>query len=213
MNALANPAARPVDPTRRAALFTALLVGHLALASGAGSAPVALHLNAVTALAFSPDQTVVAVSEPCGRLSVRRLREGGTAWSAYHCRLRALAFSGDSSLLASIGESRTGESTIRLWASETGAEVLTVTNSVARPRQVLISPDKCLLLAAFDGGGVACWEVGSGRLQWFRPEVALSEFLTFTPDGGMLQWTSSGQPVALLSVRDGSSVHELFPDN
>lgn len=213
MNALENPAARPMDPRRCAALFTALLVSHLAVASGAASAPVALHLNAVTALAFSPDQTVFAVSESCGRLSVRRLREGGTAWAAYHCRLGALAFSVDSSLLVSSGENRTGESTIKLWTTEKGAEVLTVTNSMARPRQVLISPDKCLLLAAFDGGGVACWEVGSGRLQWFRPEAALSEFLTFTPDGGMLQWTSSGQPVALLRLRDGSSIHELFPDN
>ena len=202
-----------LDSAPWATLFTTLILGPLAWSSGeADAAPAALHLNGVTALAFAPDQKQFAVSEPCGRLTIRRRRDGAIVWTAYHCRLGVLSFSGDSSLIASTGESRTGEATIKLWAAITGAAVLIVTNPIAPPRQVLISPDKHLLLAAFEGGGVACWEISCGRLRWHRLHVNPAGSLTFTPGGTMIQSTARGQPMTLLNVHDGSTVHEFVPD-
>ena len=199
-------------PVRGAVAFVAILFGHAAVFSDHTVAnPPALHLNRPSALAFSNDEKAIALAETGGRLSVRRLRDGGVVWTGYHCRLSALAFSKDASLLASGGGNRAGETTLKVWAAENGALVMTVTNSIAHPRQVLLSPDNGLLLATFEGGAVACWEVASGQLKWQRTDLVVSDLLNFTPRGTMVQVTSTGHAVTLLHVHDGATVLELAP--
>jgi WD40 repeat protein len=197
---------------RCAVACAASLLGPLQVSSDdTGAAPAALHLNSPPALAFSNDEKWVALANSGGRLSVRRLHDGGIAWAGYHCHLSALAFSKDDSLVASGGGNRAGETTLKVWAADTGALVMMVTNSTAHPRQVVFSPDNCLLLAAFEGGAVACWDVASGQLRWQRTDLVASGFLNFTPRGRMVQVTSSGQPTTVLDIHDGSIIHELTP--
>lgn len=170
-----------------------------------------LHFQGVSAIAFSGDQKTVALPEPSGRLVVRRLKDGGVLWATYHCRLSELVYSRDNQLIVSVGGNRAGEHTIKVWSAESGANVLTVTNGALRPRHVLLTPDNCLLMAAFEGGGVACWDVSTGQQRWHRTDLAPSDSLLITPKGDWLQSHSAGHPCTILRVHDGSSVRELTP--
>lgn len=173
------------------------------------ASPTTLHLNGVQALDFSADRKFVAISEQTGKLTVRRLSDGAIAWATYHCRPGAIAFSSDSSLVASAGICRTGGTTIKLWAAETGALVQTVTNPAPRVQKIMISPDNGLVVAVAEGGCLSCWETTSGQLRWHRTGVAVTDFLMFTPDGATLQSGTSGRPLTLLSIIDGTPVQEL----
>ncbi len=71
------------------------------------------------------------------------------------------------------------------------------------------SPDNSWLVAVAEGGCLSCWETSRGQLRWQRTGVAVTDSLTFTPDGALLRSDTCGHPPTLLSINDGTPVREL----
>lgn len=139
-----------------------LLFGH----ADAGAAPFKvmkdMHRGAVSALAFSADERLVASGGIDGRVRIFDAQTGepvGTPWTGQGPAVSALAFNADASLLAS-GSS---DGTIRLWNTRTGQPV-----SIA-----LLAHGQTIHTLWFDpaSGRLLTWDGGNTLRMWAPPQV------------------------------------------
>ncbi|MEF3272900.1 MAG: serine/threonine protein kinase [Chloroflexus sp.] len=176
------------------------------------------HTGDVSALAFSPDGTILASGsqdDPVVRLwDVRNGRElaqlvGHEDW------IRSLAFSSDGRLLASGSADRT----VRIWDVTQRETVMILRGHSDLLGNVAFSPDGRRLASASRDGTARLWDLTSGRqINTFRfdapvdPNSNTPFWLTgiaFSPDGRQIAVGCINGNVYLLDAANGSVQHEL----
>jgi WD40 repeat protein len=167
--------------------------------------PVGLPMGSyhiVTGLALSPDGKTLAVAGSGVQLwqTVTGRRIGTTLPSAGNGRYRAVAFSPDGTMLATLG----ADGTARIWSVTTQQQAgapMTVDGPGTAGGAVAFSPDGRTLATADAGGQVELWSVATrqrlGKPMAAGPGITM---LAFSPDGAALATAASDGSVRLWSV-------------
>jgi WD40 repeat protein len=154
--------------------------------TGVETSRLAGHQAPLSALAFAPDETILASSDVNGWLKLWDLSTGTERAST---RVHAspvchLAFSPDGAMLATVNSS---ESTIRLWDGRTGAARGAISIPRCYFRALAFHPNGRLLAVADTLGFVLLLDLATGRE---RARVRASNVgvlaLEFSPDGRSL---------------------------
>jgi len=145
-----------------------------------------VHTDITPALAFSPDERLLASGSTDGSVKLWDVESGALLWSGGQAStILCLAFASDSGLLASGGL----DATIRLWEASLGTLLETLPH--AGPVSALAwSPDGHLLATGDAAGTLRLWEIGpSRRASCVESLVGHSSWvwgLAFAPDESLL---------------------------
>ena len=168
------------------------------------------HSAAVYALAFSPDERLLASASFDGSLKLWDVEGGGLLWSDWHTRatIQSLAFSPDGGLLASGGL----DGNVRLWDSMLG----TLLEELPHPGQVFAlawSPDGQWLSSGDSAGTIRFWQrqpTGMARcIQTLTGHSSWVRELAFAPDGNLLASASHDGSLKLWEVSSGRCLQTL----
>lgn len=162
------------------------------------------HTAAVQALAFSPDEQVLATGSWDGTVKLWNLESGALFWMGRHASsIQCLAFTPDGHTLVSGGD----DAIIRLWEVSTGTP-LQVLSGQSRPVYALAwSPDGRRLASGSSDGMIFLWDI-QGR-QVAHPDIATRVLtghhgpvwsVAFSPNGRSLVSGSFDRTVKLWDV-------------
>jgi WD40 repeat protein len=167
--------------------------------------PVGLALSSyhvVTGLALSPDGKTLAVASSGVQLwqTATGQRIGTALPAAGHGRYRAVAFSPDGTMLATLG----ADGTARIWNVTTQQEIgapMTVGGSGPLTGAVAFSPDGRTLVTVGAGGQTRLWKVATHQ-PLGKPMAAdpATTMMAFSPDGTKLATAGSNGTVRLWDV-------------
>ena len=162
------------------------------------------HTAAVQALAFSPDEQVLATGSWDGTVKLWNLESGALLWMGRHTSsIQRLAFTPDGHTLASGGD----DTTIRIWEVSTGTPLQTLSGQSSPVYALAWSPDGSRLAGGSSDGTLSLWEV-QGR-QAAYPGTATRTLtghrgpvwsVAFSPDGRSLVSGSFDRTVKLWDV-------------
>jgi WD40 repeat protein len=186
------------------------------------------HTDVVQALAFSPDGRTLATASMDGTIKlwdVETCSQTGAGpspygshsallWTGWQNTPLSLAFSPDSSLLASCGL----DATVRLWDPQSGVNLQTLTHP-GGVFAVAFSPDGCLLVSSCFDRQFRLWErqrmlpssyveIFSLQTSW---EAGPAESLAFAPDGRTLGSANWDRTVKLWDVSQLPSLLHTLP--
>src|SRR6266699_3634542 len=161
------------------------------------------HTAAVQALAFSPDEQMLATGSWDGMIKLWNLENGALLWLGQHTgSIHRLAFTPDGHTLASGGD----DAVIRLWDVSTGKLLQTLSSQSSPIYALAWSPDGCLLAGGCFDGSIHLWEMQGGQ----AAQVGASRILTghsgpvwslaFAPDRCTLASGSFDRTVRLWDV-------------
>jgi WD40 repeat protein/DNA-binding SARP family transcriptional activator len=161
------------------------------------------HTNLVTALAFSPDQTLLASCShhgmiclwhvPTGELLARLEGHTNAVWS--------VAFSPDGETLATSSTDRT----IRLWHVATGCTRQVLAGHTERIFAVAFTPDGQTLLSGSADQTLRVWEVATGRcLQILCGHTSWIWSVAVHPDGRRVATGSTDETIKVWDIAQGS---------
>ncbi len=189
------------------------------------SGKLATTLTGRTAVAWSPDGTLLATEGPSpgqgSAVTVRLLSAtdgrvvrdlvGHQAPDTTDARLglTALSFSRDGSVLASAAH----DGTVRLWSVGDGAAMQVLTVGAARPTAVAFSPDGSRLAVASVQAPVSVWDVKTGaKTATLSSSPPQSYGVAFSADGLRLA-TATRDPEHVVRVVDAvtGEVRATFP--
>ncbi len=158
--------------------------------------------HTLTGLALSPDGKTLAVAGSGVQLwqTATGQRIGSALPAVGHGRYRAVAFSPDGTLLATLG----ADGTARIWNVTTQQEIgapMTVDRPVAPTGAVAFSPSGRTLVTVGAGGQAQLWSVATHRALG-KPMAAgpATTVVTFSPDGTRLATAGSDGSVRLWDV-------------
>ena len=185
-------------------------IGWMALAVVGLGAPVPAqppqvftgHAEAVLALAFSPDENLIATGDGAGKIRLWNLNTGELRMTlSGHARgATTIAFSPDGKALASGGYDKK----VMLWDLTTGKPRCVLTGYQSWVRAVCFSPDGTLLASAGDDSTVRLWDVQAQKEQFtLRGHKLTVESIAFSPDGHTLASASRDMTVRLWDVAQG----------
>src|SRR6266516_1716428 len=118
------------------------------------------HTAAVQALAFSPDEQMLATGSWDGMIKLWNLENGALLWLGQHTgSIHRLAFTPDGHTLASGGD----DAVIRLWDVSTGKPLQTLSSQSSPIYALAWSPDGCLLAGGRFDGSIHLWEMQGGQ--------------------------------------------------
>jgi len=164
------------------------------------------HTDIATALAFSPDERLLASGSTDGSVKLWDVESGATLWSGGQAStILCVAFASDGGLLASGGL----DATVRLWDAKLG----TLLEALPHPGPVSAlawSPDGHLLATGDDAGTIRLWEIGPGRpATCVESLVGHSSWvwgLAFAPDESLLASASWDGSVKLWELGEAGSL-------
>jgi WD40 repeat protein/transcriptional regulator with XRE-family HTH domain len=161
------------------------------------------------ALAFSPDERLLATGSWDGTIKLWEVESGALLWTGWHNDIiENLAFAPDGRMLASCGE----DATIRLWDAKSGTNVETIAAQGA-VFSVAWSSDGTHLASSCYDGRIQVWE-----LQATQPATCIQTLsghthwvfgLAFAPNGAQLASASSDRTVRLWDLASGRCLHTL----
>ncbi|MGA3325281.1 MAG: protein kinase [Terriglobia bacterium] len=156
------------------------------VASGTLRQTLAEHPSLVTAIAFSPDGTVLASAGMIeNQIKLWYVASGALlkALSGHTDTITSIAFSPDGKLLASGSDDKT----VRLWDVTTGTLTQTLMGHTEGVSSVVFSPDGRLIASGSDDRTVKLWDVASATLrQTLTGHDSNVPSVAFSPDGKLL---------------------------
>jgi WD40 repeat protein len=162
------------------------------------------HTAAVQALAFSPDEQMLATGSWDGTIKLWDLENGALLWLGQHAgSVHRLAFRPDGRTLASGGD----DAAIRLWEVSTGKLIQTLSDESSAVYALAWSPDGSLLASGSFDGNIRLWQMQGGQAT--QPDTATQTLMghsgpvwsvAFTPDGRTLASGSFDRTVRLWDV-------------
>jgi WD40 repeat protein len=165
------------------------------------------HTNAIDAVAFSPDGSLLASG---GHDATIKLWSVGTG-----SELRALA--GHANTVTSLAFSRDGktlvsaslDSTIRFWDVESGKAIRVIKSSVG-VTSVAVSPDGNTLASCGLGPEVSLWDFRTGnQIKVLRGHTKVVNSVSFSSDGLVLATASNDNSVRLWELPSGREFRRI----
>jgi WD40 repeat protein len=136
----------------------------------------------------------------------------GSTHFRHASKIAAIAFSPDSTLLASAsGEDGGHDTSVRLWSVAKGEERLRFGSGALRCYCLAFSPNGRLLAAGAADGTVRLWEVATGReIRRLGQQQGWVTALAFSPDGKLLAAGSLRDPaIRVWDVSSGEERHRF----
>ncbi len=166
------------------------------------------HTSTVAALAFSPDEDILATGSFDGSIKLWDLERGALLWTSWRTNnIQRLAFAPDGRTLASSG----ADAAIQLWDAKSGTHLRTLSGHSGPVYALAWSPDGSLLASGGLDAHIRLWDVSGAQPD---PDVRMlhehSDWvfsLAFTPDGRTLASASWNGTVKLWDV-ESQSVRE-----
>jgi WD40 repeat protein len=160
--------------------------------------------GAALSASFSQDSTMVAVvvRAPDGRRTTRvfDVRSGDTVFAPSQRGIQTVAFSPDSTLLATASSDRT----TKIWNIRSGEPLRTFEQPEGWIVDVEFSPDGKLIASASQGATVGLWEIDSGkRLHLLCCPDNFFVSASFSPDGKHVVATSRDRTARVYEVLTG----------
>src|SRR6266699_1742060 len=162
------------------------------------------------ALAFNPDERLLASGSWDGTIKLWDLEYGALLWTGWHADIvESLAFAPNGQMIASCGD----DATIRLWDARSGVNVQTITVQGGTVNCVAWSPDGTQLAG---GGFDRCIRVWA--LQGTQPATCVQTLsghthfvvgLAWSPDGAQLVSGGTDTLVTLWDVADRTPLKVL----
>jgi WD40 repeat protein len=171
------------------------------------------HKKAITALAISPDQAIVASGDENGIVRMWNLRSGKLlrSVSAHDAQILALCFSPMDAMLVTIGD----DNLVRVWTNQ-GKLLRQLTSQAYSFARIALSPDGRFLASTGAGGNAEVWEVRTGkRVQLLVNSYGLT-FVEFSSDASSLVCGTTGLHVFSLKTwkqKDIGPSHILWWSN
>ncbi|MDJ0704665.1 MAG: AAA-like domain-containing protein [Leptolyngbyaceae cyanobacterium MO_188.B28] len=162
------------------------------------------HKDAVYAVAFSPDDELIASASRDGTAKVWR-RDGSlaTTLEGHRDRVRCVAFSPYGELIASASQ----DGAIKLWQPD-GVLVTTLEAHSAGVNHIAFSPDGLRFASASDDNTVKLWSLDGDWLATFSGHADQVQAVAFSPDGELVA-SASGDSTIKLWRREGRLVETL----
>jgi WD40 repeat protein/methionine-rich copper-binding protein CopC len=182
-------------------LALALLIGSMALdsKSPASAAIPTPDRNGVTAVAYSSDESTVAVGAVDGAVFIYNVKTGRllhTLEGHLGAPVTTVAFSSKGDLVATGGR----DSTVQVWSTTNGKRVAVLHGQEQAVRSLAFSRDGGMLLVGGEDSRALLWEVSSGSLkQVFGGNSDFVTAVAISPDGKTLATATRD---ALITLRD-----------
>jgi len=164
-----------------------------------------LSMSVLGPAAYSPDGRLLAVgvSEAVSLHDATTLDDRGT-WFDHTGRITSLAWSADSTLLAS-GASDDNE--IRIWDVSTGTVIRRLSGHTGWIRSLAFAPDGTLLASGSTDQTVRIWDAATGQLlATLSGHTGFIGGVAFSPDGTTLASASRDGSVRLWDVASGKEI-------
>ncbi|QDU64411.1 Serine/threonine-protein kinase StkP [Planctomycetes bacterium Pan216] len=131
--------------------------------------------------------------------------------------VRAIAYSPQGSLLASVCQNDTGEpAEIKIWDVTQGVEWMTIRESRSTPTAVAFSPDGHFVATGAEDGAISLWDTESGEsIEDYRGHEGAITTLCFRPDGKQFASGSEDGTVRLWQTesRQPEATFQIGPRN
>lgn len=167
-----------------------------------------LDRAAMTAIAFSPDGSLLAAGDVEYRIKLFDVKDAKTLQTLrdHGAVITSVAFSPDGSLLASAGK----ENVIRLWDVKTGQLLKTLDGHTLAVSAVAFSPDGSLLASGGYDKLINLWDVKTGQIvKTLNGHAESVTDVTFSPDGQRLASASQDKTAKMWDVPTGKELFTL----
>jgi WD40 repeat protein len=161
------------------------------------------------ALAFSPDERLLATGSWDGTIKLWNVESGALLWIGWHTDIvENLVFAPNGQMIASCAD----DATIRLWDVKSGANVQTITAECI-VYAVAWSCDGTHLASSYSDGRIQVWELHAAQpatcVQTLSGHSNSVQGLAFAPDGSRLASSSWDGTVRVWDVESGRCLHRL----
>jgi len=167
----------------------------------------------ITGIALSPDSNEIALLTlkypEQGWLELRTTQDGKLLWNVnlgIKAAYNAVSFSPDGSLIGT----GTEDGNVRIWNTENGNLLQTLTGHKFPVRVVAFSPDGTLIASGGSDNTARVWTVGSGKSKSTYQIMTSVRDIAFSPDSQYLAVTSNR--IAVFDVTAGGDTPYIFYD-
>jgi len=134
----------------------------------------------------SPDGDFFVVVTEEGRITYGRTSDGATLRTFYQCHPKAMEFSPDGRLLASVGESDGSPARIKVWNVDDGTLLCQMETESGSDSLLSFSPDALLLVSTSGGFQVNFWQLPEGTLRCCATTSQAISCIAFSNEGGVV---------------------------